>query len=155
MPTAPAPQRLPRGNGQCSRLVVDGDDVTVRFGEGERSPERPVDGRGHNRHVSGDQLVVPRLSVVGMQPQRHAGPGPGPNSVGRTASKARPGSGSRTANDTGSVAYTTAPGGLAGAATAAIDRSDRTLAAAGHDQDHDAGVDRSASTGTRTRTRSL
>src|SRR5664280_888049 len=37
MTTAPAPQRPPRGNGQCSRLVVDGDDVTVRFGEGERS----------------------------------------------------------------------------------------------------------------------
>jgi hypothetical protein len=51
---------------------VDREGVAVRVGEGERAPERAVEGGRHNRYASRGQPVVQGLRVAGVQPQRHA-----------------------------------------------------------------------------------
>lgn len=55
-----------------SGLVVHGDRVAVRVGEGERAAERPVERLREDGDARADQPVVQRLGVVGVQPQRHS-----------------------------------------------------------------------------------
>jgi hypothetical protein len=55
---------------------VDGDDVAFRVGEGELAAERAIGKGGDDPDTGGGQLVVQRLRVVGLQPQRYSGTGP-------------------------------------------------------------------------------
>ena len=88
---------------ELSGQVVDGDQVAFGVGEGELPTERPVGGGGDDPDSGGGQLVMQRLRVVGLEPQRDPGaagrPRPGPR---RAAAPA-------TANGIGAVANTTAP----------------------------------------------